>query len=164
MATGFRFLLNVVEVEAELGDILDMAKKRFDGKILKARGSSGGIGVIASVVPASGKTFYPAKASCLFNKTNFTNDEVGGIGHATLRNDASIIDDAHASLTQGHLGFDDFGTGGHSKTDFIISGADSLDGDGVKAYDINVTINGESTNAFGTLIGFIENTGDDPSA
>ena len=135
------------------GDDAFLTKKQFDGKMLRAEGTRTTTGVVALITPATGKTFYLMKAVGMISAT------IGAASDVSiyqLRNNTTIRERARieASSNPNRPVFEkNFRTRG-----------DSLDGDGIIDYDLNISTKSGSIEVAGMLFGFIEDTGDDPLA
>ena len=133
-----------------MGDILDMAIKRFEGKDIFVTGSSAGIGTIVSFIPAVNTTFYFAslntsttnynsESTTLLTLINDTTERARGFSLRSSQIDVS--EERWTSIGNTPIG-------------------DSLDGDGNKSYKINI-VSGTNTIS-GFLQGWIEDTGTSP--
>lgn len=136
----------------DVGDIEFMSKKEFDGKRLSSYVAvSGAAGVGAIIIPAAGKTFYLSAAQA--SRSGSTGSSESYV--ADLRNNGAIIESVRGSTDTSR-----FNTMGDQA---FRSKGDSLDGDGVLAFDINVSTLSGSTTCDTMLEGYIEDDADDPS-
>lgn len=131
-------------VKEKLSDIEYMSKKQFDGKLLQADGNRTTSGVIASITPATGKTFYVAGGSC---STRMSGTQQG---RCQLRNDTVVIEEWEGSASAIPTWFA-----------FQTKGV-SLVGNGVKTFDMNHSSIIGSPSISAMLYGFIENDADSP--
>ena len=145
-----------------------LAKKEFDGKLSKSLSAEfSGNAAQITITPASGKTFYHARSKLYPVVNTISLPAVSGGTNVVnrradveLTNDSTVID----VLTYDFEGWQ-FGaviaasSGPASQQETNIM--DSLDGDGAKTMTLT------STNTSGTyrvsMIGFTEDTGDDPT-
>lgn len=148
-----QFLKRFGGLIVELSDTIIMSKKEFEGKTVSAQGGTSTVSsTICSYTPASGKTFYLHKAAV--NTDNSASS--GALSYRVqIRNDGTTIDILEGGLNAG-------GAVGR-RTDTVMEG-DSLDGDGVKIFDIYLNSSQGSPTIEATLAGFIEDDADDPLA
>ncbi len=159
--------LNIIAAKLgrrKVSDIEFMSIKQFLGKILKNHSNRTTTGVITSVTPATGKTFYLAKASSFAysNPAGVNANQGDGDSVVQVRNDTNVNDVLGSGAIEVHAsGVNQTGTGGISKTESSVGG-DSLVGNGIKTYDLNLAVIGSDTTVYSTIFGYIENDADDP--
>ena len=140
-----------------MSDIEFMSIKQFQGKILKADGSVATAAEIASIVPATGKTFYIAGASVAFDDTSITS--ANSAARVALRNDTVTLE---VKIFEGKIVSSGSGIGGRAYvTEVFALKGDSLIGNGAKKYSLNVEAVTNCT-SYGMLYGFIEDDAIDP--
>lgn len=144
------------ERRKRLSDVEFMSIKQFEGKILKGEGSLGATGTLTSVTPASGKTFYLAEAKAEFDSVTIATATQRA--RVELQNNAIIVDELYSSV---RVSGSNFGAGTPNQSKSIIKG-DSLVGDGIKVYRLQVVVFTNYALVHGTIIGYIENDADDP--
>jgi len=161
-------------VGRDLGDILEMAGKAFDGKTLFAHGAIDTLASKISIIPAAGKILYLSEGKIIIN--THTNPPTIPLSGNTINNDRiiaalkingitvdttniGIVHNASTGVTATNKGSGSGGSGIVGDGRFNIYGR-TLAGDGIKSVDIeNVLDNG---NADATLSGWIEDSAVDP--
>lgn len=139
-----------------LGNIITMSVKKFLGKFLEDEGSRTTTGTLVSIIPASGKTFYFGGSKCSSISKAGTNPSWTG----ELQNDGVVLETYKGSIDETNQGFQFKG----ENVNKIVG--DSLDGDGVKEFRIQVTTigGGGAPTIEGNMFGFIEDDADNPLA
>lgn len=129
-------------VAAGLGDLEFLRDAELSGDLLLAFNTRSTVGVGASIVPASGKTFFIVAAQISLAAASLTQ------AFAQLRNNGTIIDT--------------IATGLNANTEVVptksIIRGDSLIGNGAAAFDLNINIITIAVNITTTLEGWIQNT------
>lgn len=120
-----------------MGDLEFLAEKEKTGDLVHATGIVLSVGVICSIVPANGKTFFLANATISFSGS-------GANAISSLQNDGVEVDN-----------------GRNSSGDLVYLSqikSDSLVGDGVKEYRIENTTGAAGSAKRGTIQGWVEDT------
>lgn len=133
-----------ISAAAGLGDLEFLRDKELSGDLILSQSLLVGSGVGASVTPASGKTFFFVKANLSFD------DESGTTVVADVRNNAVIIDTMAYRFV--------VGAPVSSPSESHVGVGDSLVGDGVLVYDVNITNFGGAIGANTAMQGWIQNT------
>lgn len=144
---GLPLILFQVGVDEDVGDAEFLRDKEVAGDLINVFGTSLGTGDAVAFVPASGKTFFIYASSVNFTSIAASQHE----NIVELQNDGTIRDAVNLFID------DSPGLLSNTKPSFIIL-SDSLVGDGIKAYSIDVISNPNSDLIKGTIEGWIENT------
>lgn len=132
--------MTIVSAGDEMGDLEFLQGFEDAGDLLKAQGSlSGSSGVLVSITPANGVTFYFVSGGGSIRSTA-TDSSVS----VDLRNDGTVVD-AKTLACLADVGI-------NYKYDIIM---DSLIGDGIKTYDINAGSVGANTLVEGLIEGYV---------
>ena len=139
-------ILLCAHVGGDMGDLQFLQQKSDAGNLIIVTGNRNTAGVIVSYTVPNGKTFVLYKAKTDVKVTTITNDNMD------LRNNG-IIRDTNISTISGNT-FNGVASATAVSEQFIIEG-DTLVGDGVKTFDINLSVSGGNT-VYGTIIGYLE--------
>ncbi len=143
---GLPLILFQVGVDEDVGDAEFLRDKEVAGDLITVSGSSTGTGDAVAFIPATGKTFFIYASAVDFTSINLVFHE----NIVELQNNGAIRDTASISV-------DNDGTITPTKVHFIIL-SDSLVGDAVKSYSIDIITSSQSDLIKGTIEGWIENT------
>lgn len=130
-------------------DIQFLKKKQDEGNLIIQTGTLSTTGELVSYTPATGKKFYLARAKSVADIT-----AVDGNVIAELQNNG-VVKDYFIERARSSLGFQERGLTHTPSGSYSIIQGDSLVGDGIKKYRINITSLTSAT-AFGILLGWIE--------
>ena len=153
-----------------MSDILFLAKKEFDGKLvheISSQFTATGVKITRTIT--NGKTFYLAKC-VLIPDTDTVNDIVMGQTANINRNcfvdikyDGTVIDQLMYNFESDSIAVSDPGAAAdHIEKLNATATGKSLVGDGVKKVEVEVSATDGTAGYVVELLGWEENTGDDP--
>lgn len=142
-------MADLTEIGITNGDLNFLKEKADSGDLVFATGSRTTTGVITSYTPATGKTFYLVGASWFLGSTS---SNTLAFDVVQVRNNAVVRDTIGGSIWAAS-------GGGGSYTNRATSHVkgDTLIGNGVKTYDLNLSTASAQT-VYGSIFGWIEDT------
>lgn len=134
-------------------DLEFLRQKEKEGNLISVTGTLSATGELVAYTPITGKTFHLITASAFADGAS-DNDLIRWI--VQVRNNTTVKDYLGGSSDSNLTG--DAGHGAQSfKTKSIIV-ADSLEGDGIKKYDLNISTYTAAGTVYGTILGWVEDT------
>ncbi len=154
----------IVSGASTLSDIMFLAKKEFDNKLFTETSSEfTTTGVKITRTPASGKTYYLAKAKVVLVGGGDTTYSGEILVHCQVKFDGTVIDNFSIAgfMEEGAGEGPGWGMSGVMPETTVIG--KSFDGDAAKKVEVEcIAITGTNVSAHVTLVGWEENTGTSP--